>query len=445
MTRAIAGRGPLAGPGRMKGYTYVGSFTVHGELIVADRCYVKSTRPDLAHRFRAKRGAWHAWSRSSSGKYRQVMLLVAAHERHLALAKKGWHRRVDVPRVGADVPVESGNVGVLDAQRLDADEVFATMVDDAYGTGEPEQLLDGSGCATHTGMGDGIYPLGVETSRGVAVAVQVGFVFDDDDEDEEADGAKPAIPVTKAGEPRQHVGTGTPPLHAAVVDGDRKKVKQLLADGAKVNARNELGETAAYVAARKGNLPILRVLRDAGANVLARGEAGETALCCAAFEGYSAVVMELLAAGADPNDRAGPVRATPIHAAAMGNQADAALQLLAAGARIDVRDSHLYTPLMCAASRGSAEAARVLLARGPGNDENEALLIAADEGYLDLVKLLITGGADPTYRSKYGKTALMHAQMSKHRKARAVVKFLASVTPDAPALTVRTRRQSGRR
>jgi ankyrin repeat protein len=427
----------------------VGSFTVHGELIVADRCYVKSTRPDLAHRFRAKRGAWHAWSRSSSGKYRQVMLVVAAHERHLALAKKGWHRRVDVPRVGADVPVESGNVGVLDAQRLDADEVFATMVDDGYGTGEPEQLLDGSGCATHTGMGDGIYPLGVETSRGVAVAVQVGFFFDDDDDDDddvdEEDGAKPAIPVTKAGEPRQRLGTVTAPLHAAVVDGDRRKVKQLLAEGAKVNERDRLGETAAYVAACKGNVAILRVLRDAGANLLARGEVGETALCRAAFEGYSAVVTELLAAGADPNDRAGPVRATPIHAAAMGDQAGVTQQLLAAGARIDVRDSHLYTPLMCAASRGSAEAARVLLAHGPGNDENEALLIAADEGYLDLVKLLITGGADPTYRSKYGKTALMHAQMCKHRKARAVVKFLASVTPDAPALIARTRRQSGRR
>jgi hypothetical protein len=184
MSRSRATGGPVAGPGRMKGYTYIGSFTVHGELVVADRCYAKSTRPDLAQRFRAKRGVWHAWSRSSSGKYRQVKLVVAAHERHLALAKKGWHRRDDVPRVGADVPVESGNVGVVDAQRLDADEVFAAMVDDAYGTGEPEQLLDGSGCATHTGMGDGLYPLGVETSRGVAVAVQIGFFFDDDDDDD---------------------------------------------------------------------------------------------------------------------------------------------------------------------------------------------------------------------------------------------------------------------
>ena len=145
MTKAIAGRGPVAGPGRMKGYRYVGSFDVHGELIVADRCYVEMTRPDLAHRFRAKRGVWHAWSQSSSGKYREVMLVIAAHERHLALATKGWHRTDDVPRVGADVPVESGNLGVVDAQRLDADEVFAAMVDDAYGTGEPEQLLDDLG------------------------------------------------------------------------------------------------------------------------------------------------------------------------------------------------------------------------------------------------------------------------------------------------------------
>jgi ankyrin repeat protein len=212
-----------------------------------------------------------------------------------------------------------------------------------------------------------------------------------------------------------------------------------------VNARNEHGETAAYVAACKGNAAILMVLRDAGANLLARGEEGETALCCAAFEGYSAVATELLAAGADPNDRAGPVRATPIHAAAMGDQAGATVQLLAAGGRLDVRDAHLYTPLMCAASRGSVEAARVLLAHGPGNDENEALLIAADEGFLDLVKLLITGGADPTYRSKYGKTALMHAQMSKHRRARAVVKFLASVVPASTDRVASARRQGGRR
>jgi ankyrin repeat protein len=406
----------------------VGSFTVHGELIVADRCYVKSRRPDLAHRFPAKTGVWHAWTRADPEETGMTALLIAAHENHLALANNGWCCWDDVPPLGADVPVDTATVTFVDAARFDSDSSFRRAVEDAQCPDE-QIALGGSGCIASSGRGDGLYPLGVETSRGVAVAVQVAFVLPDEEDDEESASSGP--PVTKNGQPRNRLGAATPALHEAVDAGDLRAVRRLIRGGAKVNALNELGQTAVHRAAFRGDVKMLTILRDSGANLLARDELGETALCHAAFKGFSPVVKAILAAGANPNDRAGSARATPLHSAAFGNQAAVIDQLLTASARPNIRDAYGYTPLMNAAAAPGEEAARVLLEHATTQHRSEALLVAADYGHLEMVKLLIAGGADPNYRSKYGKTALMHARMSKHRRARSVVKHLTSMTTAA--------------
>jgi len=199
-------------------------------------------------------------------------------------------------------------------------------------------------------------------------------------------------------------------------------VRALLEAGAKVDGRNDFKQTAAFLAIRRGDASMLAVLRRAGADVLARDEEGATAMFRAVTEGHTPMVKMLLAAGADPNERSRRFRGRPLHGAATRDRPDIAKLLLAAGARVDVRDHADFTPLMCAAYRGSTATARVLLPRTRPQDRNEALLLAAVEGDLSVVKLLVAAGADVTYRSELGNTAL---SLARKRKRAAVVAFLA--------------------
>jgi len=92
---------------------------------------------------------------------------------------------------------------------------------------------------------------------------------------------------------------GMSELHAAACDGDAEALKQLLAGGAEVDARDEAGRTAAHLAAGYGELEILSLLLAAGASVDARDGGGNTPLHFAASYGTTEAVQRLLAAGAD--------------------------------------------------------------------------------------------------------------------------------------------------
>jgi len=196
-----------------------------------------------------------------------------------------------------------------------------------------------------------------------------------------------------------------------------------LREGAKVDARNERGQTAALLAAERGEARMLVVLRKAGADLAARDPKGVTPLHAAAREGFTAIVRTLLAAGVRVDTRTRHFRGTPLHAAAVRDRPDVARLLLAAGARRDARDANGFTPLMEAAYRGSLRTARVLLAHGAmAPDRNEALLLAAAEGHAPIVRLLLAEGADPGYRSPRGNTAL---GLARKKKNASVVALLA--------------------
>jgi outer membrane protein assembly factor BamB len=94
-------------------------------------------------------------------------------------------------------------------------------------------------------------------------------------------------------------------LWAAVRNGDAKGAKALLARGADVNAKNEIGVTALWIAAGKGKPEVVELLLGAGADVNARdGIWYETPLSVAVAEGHAEVVTALLRAGAKDVDAA---------------------------------------------------------------------------------------------------------------------------------------------
>jgi outer membrane protein assembly factor BamB len=74
-----------------------------------------------------------------------------------------------------------------------------------------------------------------------------------------------AIPILAAS--ARAKDDGREPLWAAVRSGDSKAAQALLAKGADVKAKNEIGITALWIAASKGDEKVVRLLLNAGADV----------------------------------------------------------------------------------------------------------------------------------------------------------------------------------
>lgn len=144
---------------------------------------------------------------------------------------------------------------------------------------------------------------------------------------------------------------------------------------------------------RNGTLPAniveaARVILDAGASQSARDEAlmlvatGSVSRQC----GVQVALIDLLCNyGANPN--------TATHAAALHGELDALKALMERGARMD---------LPVAASLGRTEEARRLLEAASAEDRHLALSLAADFGYVEIVRLLLDAGENPNRYNPVG-------------------------------------------
>lgn len=143
-------------------------------------------------------------------------------------------------------------------------------------------------------------------------------------------------------------------LNAAAY-GTTEEVRAMLDAGIDVNVRNEGSrETALMTAAGGGNVETVKLLIDRGADINAKSFEGGTALLVAIDRKQDNVVECLLLHGANPNDK---------------------------------------------------------LAINPGLT---ALCMAAQRGYLRILKALLRAGADPDKRAGDGSTALVNAAFKGH-------------------------------
>jgi ankyrin repeat protein len=232
-------------------------------------------------------------------------------------------------------------------------------------------------------------------------------------------------------------GALTALIAAAMYKGNAETVRELLAGGANIEARDMEGATALMQASTKGNVEVVKALLAGGADVNAKSSQGETsALMMAAGNGRLETTRVLLASGADVNAKAGKT-ALMLAAGALldppggntyissGDPAtnynhDGVVRLLIqSGADPNTKTDKGETALMFAAINNRTTAVRSLLNAGAEIDTKDdvvgytALMHAAERGHTETVKELIKAGADLNARNKNNDTALTLAEKSK--------------------------------
>ncbi|KAI8787368.1 ankyrin-3 [Biomphalaria glabrata] len=245
---------------------------------------------------------------------------------------------------------------------------------------------------------------------------------------------------TKGGE---HMET---PLHiAARTEGGEKCAEMLFKSGADVNSTRENGETALHVSARYGGLSVLRSLLREGANPMHQSKAGETALHIATRHCHLDIVKELqefvcqkrsLHDAITLANQQNVEGEAPIHCAAEIKKSQAHNEfedtdlvrlILSYNANVTyttklTQESCLH---YCARSGNADIMLEIVKHLGPqiqsivnkqSRNGQSPLLVASEQGHLDIVKILLKNQARVDIFDEHGKTALHLAAENGHEQ-----------------------------
>ena len=204
-------------------------------------------------------------------------------------------------------------------------------------------------------------------------------------------------------DPNEPEPDGTTPLMRAVHGQMPNIAQQLIDAGADVRKANSYGVTALYIAVRAGDDVATRMLLGAGADANAALPAsGETVLMTAAKAGNPGVVRALLTGGIEgvSLEGLGKARAAARVAEGAGYAPPANPAIDVNYADVNARE-RLYgrTSLMIAAAEGNLDSVRLLVEAGSDlnvvdAEGSTALTLARSNGNLDVAALLADSGAN---------------------------------------------------
>ncbi|XP_074620815.1 uncharacterized protein LOC141879426 isoform X2 [Acropora palmata] len=163
------------------------------------------------------------------------------------------------------------------------------------------------------------------------------------------------------------------------------------------NPRNH--ETALHVAAKRGDVELLKLLISLGAHVNSGTVDFMTPLHEACFGGHPGAVNILISEGAETNVH-NIDGSTPLCFACAKGSLQCALLLIDAGAEVNPSLTITFPPLHEAALNGHVECIEMLLKMGADLEKSEnqfgtALHVACTRGFVDCVQSLLHAGANP--------------------------------------------------
>ncbi|CAM9136832.1 unnamed protein product [Laminaria digitata] len=242
-----------------------------------------------------------------------------------------------------------------------------------------------------------------------------------------------------------------PPITAAAARDEVRMISFLIDHGADPNrpVKRELppsnramaimpGERALHIAANRGNVEIVRLLKRAGADPNLADKRGGTPLlvilgCCTSLRVGVEMVRLLLEAGADPG-QADEIGFVPLHLAAKGGHLELVDLLHAAAPSscgLNAVSVDGRTPLFAACCEGHEEVVSRLLSLGAtqrvDNHSLYPLGVATRKGFLSVVRLLLKD----RMRAVGGTTVLpyaLHMAISHHQPR--VLRLLLGVDGD---------------
>lgn len=152
--------------------------------------------------------------------------------------------------------------------------------------------------------------------------------------------------------------TGETPLHLALAEGHGDVAVFLIRNGADVNAKSAILGTPLHIAAQKGLLDVVQLLLEKGANPNVTSFMGDTPLFWAVEESHFTIAKALLDAGAHVN--AGGLLGSPLHHAARKGRADIVKLLISRGANVNAKDPGGATPLDVAVMHNQTRVIKIL-------------------------------------------------------------------------------------
>ncbi|CAM9514631.1 unnamed protein product [Phaeothamnion confervicola] len=222
-------------------------------------------------------------------------------------------------------------------------------------------------------------------------------------------------------------------VHVAAYEGNMEQLQRYVALGGNLEKVDSYEATALLLAAEKGHVDAVRFLLDSGASLAARDEHSYTALHLAAYYGRLNVAELLLQRGAEVSvvdDRGRTPRklasrkeiskllaakereamlGVDVFTATERNDVEMVRKYVASRGNLDLKGRSGMTALHVACFNGYSEIARLLLEGGADTsavdeDQDTPLHYACSNGQTDIISMLLTKGADPTALDGMGRT-----------------------------------------
>ena len=233
---------------------------------------------------------------------------------------------------------------------------------------------------------------------------------------------------------------GATKLHWAARHNRIAEFKELIKSGKKmgvlgklIEEKKNLGRTPLDIASFYGHIEIVKILLQLNVSVDEAHNKGFTPLMHAAHQGHLDVVMLLLEHNANIQltTKQG---LTVLHIAVVEGHKDVVETLVSSGDKINKLDWKNYTALHCAARYGKHEIVKWMLEKpitkliinDTSNDYHDTPITLAirDKCDLEMVKLLVSGGADVRIKGRADKTPL---ELAKFYGKNDIVEYLESL------------------